>query len=190
MSRGEVRSRSRWHAWRVAMLCAIAASGCKPTCAENSDAIAACGWVSDHSVCSTASDRCYTACEARASCDELDAAFGDNHAPPWLRLCWAGCAPTFTCPDGTVIRDYWRCDGEEDCVGGGDERDCDYFECADATLVAAERQCDEWPDCDDRSDEKDCGYFLCGDNSMTLPDDERCNGEEQCEDGSDERECP
>ena len=30
----------------------------------------------------------------------------------------------YTCPDGSRIDKRWLCDGDEDCVGGADERDC------------------------------------------------------------------
>ncbi|VDN44752.1 unnamed protein product [Gongylonema pulchrum] len=102
----------------------------------------------------------------------------------------------------------WKCDGQVDCKGGDDEKDCtivcekDQFMCADNSRCIAESWvCDGERDCEDGTDEAKCGddimiaadcdseHFRCADGRLCLPLAAKCDGVRDCLDYSDEFGC-
>ncbi len=176
------------------LLAGLAAmSGCdtdNSPCSEAVRHIEECGWsYTEGRPCTTAEDRCATACLGKLSCKEF-AAYMDGFIGRKTSLCIWACYETFTCADESDdIPEYWVCDLEEDCIDGSDERDCHYFECRDGSQLLPEYdQCDGYEDCEDGSDESHCP-FECFDGSGVIDEAHRCDGYEDCEDGSDELDC-
>ena len=76
----------------------------------------------------------------------------------------------FMCDDKKCIQRDWMCDGDDDCDGGEDERNCTLvednqcldseFQCKtlDRMCINKSWQCDGDPDCEDESDEKGCEF--------------------------------
>lgn len=144
---------SFWYFTLIAL--AVGCSDAKPDCDENVADIGGCDRSYDADICATPRGRCVVACSARASCSELTATDVDM-TPAWLARCWSRCTDVFECPDGSRIAAYWKCDGDEDCVGGADERGCSYFTCASGEVISSEAACDEYAECADGSDEQSC----------------------------------
>src|SRR5688572_8986478 len=107
----------------------------------------------------------------------------------------------FTCSDGYCIDELWECDGEPDCVDGGDEEDCyegcapGDAECDDGSCIDSASICDGEADCDGAEDEDNCEYgectfgdFHCDDGSC-VDSDSVCDGEADCDEGEDEEVC-
>src|SRR5882724_5749342 len=69
----------------------------------------------------------------------------------------------FACADGTCIDSHLICNGNDNCTGGEDEKNCtkqcaaDQYQCSDGKCIARTKVCDMHADCSSREDEKGCG---------------------------------
>ncbi|XP_035682764.1 very low-density lipoprotein receptor-like [Branchiostoma floridae] len=109
----------------------------------------------------------------------------------------------FKCESSGVCLDpHLRCDGNDDCPDGTDERHCTADDCPSPMLfcepggpcVPAARLCDGVGDCPDGSDETDCVCtvveFQCENSGSCVTPSGVCNGLPDCGDASDELLCP
>uniref|UniRef100_A0A6P7GQQ3 Sortilin-related receptor-like isoform X2 n=1 Tax=Diabrotica virgifera virgifera TaxID=50390 RepID=A0A6P7GQQ3_DIAVI len=117
----------------------------------------------------------------------------------------------YQCNAGNCILAAWLCDGDADCIGGEDEKNCDpsvncsrsQFKCqTDGSCIPATAVCDGHVDCPDKTDELSCddklpdgfgapnctfGMFPC--DETCYPVYLLCDGKINCEDGYDEKNC-
>ncbi|XP_069783632.1 low-density lipoprotein receptor-related protein 4-like isoform X2 [Narcine bancroftii] len=93
----------------------------------------------------------------------------------------------------------WQCDGEKDCINGGDEIGCEKvtcdpseFACSSGRCIAKTFTCNGVDDCGDGSDEKNCGSSTCSthefqcNSSECIPLNWVCDNSIDCTDKSDE----
>jgi low-density lipoprotein receptor-related protein 4 len=130
------------------------------------------------------------------------------------------CSTTeFKCDDGRCIPLRWRCDSEQDCDSGEDEKDCsdigppnrecsdDEYMCKDSRCISKNWVCDGHADCKRGEDEMECvtkceiGQFSCPSKPTTsaIARDQRrdfcvsqkhiCDGHKDCNNGEDELNC-
>ncbi|TMS34782.1 hypothetical protein L596_002303 [Steinernema carpocapsae] len=105
----------------------------------------------------------------------------------------------------TCIPLSWVCDGEPDCAGREDERNCSVVTCKPGTFscpsfgvegavtcVPDSWKCDGQTDCHDGIDEKGCDERKCGEDQFQCKDKScitkkwMCDHDQDCLDGSDE----
>uniref|UniRef100_A0A8B9LVB8 Low-density lipoprotein receptor-related protein 2 n=1 Tax=Astyanax mexicanus TaxID=7994 RepID=A0A8B9LVB8_ASTMX len=112
-------------------------------------------------------------------------------------------AGDFRCDNHQCIPLRWKCDGDNDCGDGSDERNCSPRACTESEYRCDNLHCipDRWVcdhdnDCEDNSDERDCelrtchpGYFQC-DSGHCVAERFKCDGNADCLDFTDEMSCP
>ena len=134
-------------------------------------------------------------CNVNAQCT-------DSHEPECIVS--ELCSPEqVRCPEGICIPRTWWCDGQEDCIGNGDEAYCGesacsitQFSCKDGHCIDEDSMCNGMVDCPDSSDEIGCPSFCdphtefqCVNDTKCLPKEFHCDGEVDCKFGTDEENC-
>lgn len=150
-----------------------------------------------------ADQACALRCYAAASCDDVRllecGGFEDGRLSDSYTACHEKCSESdpgarFECEDGSSDV-ATRCDLDEECDDGSDERDCPasaFFVCSDGERVPKYYACDGDFDCEDESDEAKCEHgpgLRCKDGETVFDEHAECDGLEDCADGSDELSC-
>ncbi|XP_076310963.1 sortilin-related receptor-like isoform X2 [Tachypleus tridentatus] len=157
------------------------------------DGVDDCGDNSDEETCGSSAN----STKAEMVTTEAIATCGEDH---------------FRCLSGKCIRNSWVCDGDKDCEGGEDEKDCsgvatcgptDFHCFMSMGCVPESDVCNGIPNCGDSSDEWNCndkninvtipvtcnpGQFTCL-SGECLSFHTRCDDKPDCYDGSDEEGC-
>lgn len=108
-------------------------------------------------------DRCWRACELKASCDAIRRVRCGGERDIDLDACRGECT-TLPFDDGfpcgsRPTRYAYVCDGLIDCPNDADERDCRAFVCASGESPTNALACDGRRDCADGSDERGCAPY-------------------------------
>ncbi|XP_070184764.1 very low-density lipoprotein receptor-like isoform X2 [Littorina saxatilis] len=113
-------------------------------------------------------------------------------------------ADEWKCGDDNCIKIGNRCNGEDDCSDGSDEKNCTHWKCpsikwkcSNGLCVYLDWRCDGKDNCGDNSDENNCDTWRCDESIMWKCNssnqctwlDLRCNGDPHCDDKSDEQNC-
>ncbi|CAH1788845.1 unnamed protein product [Owenia fusiformis] len=110
----------------------------------------------------------------------------------------------FRCDNYFCVPSAFRCDHNDDCSDGSDEKGCvdfqiceeSQYQCANGHCIEQVQVCDHFPHCTDHSDENQCATPVCSnpsdfecDNGACINETFLCNGQDDCGDFSDEQNC-
>ena len=96
----------------------------------------------------------------------------------------------FSCSDRSCILSHYICDGNEDCLDGSDEENCDEvceFFHQDERQSAGANNC--YQDCFPKNCTCSALYYQCQRSGGCIPASTLCNGNFDCADGEDEMDC-
>ncbi|CAL8147958.1 unnamed protein product [Orchesella dallaii] len=175
-----------------------------PDCPDSSDEGTRCNYVPEP--CRSDQFSCHrgggcialsAVCDTIPDCDDMS-----DELPSSCPACRSG---EFRCDDGRCIPEYLKCNRNNDCSRGEDERNCrvpvtcrpDQFQCGDGRCIQDSYVCDGHSDCADRSDESRCipPEPTCRENQFSCQTGgcvdlrARCDNSLDCQDGSDEFNC-
>ena len=106
--------------------------------------------------------QCVSACEAVASCGEIEDFQCRQDPNGCLRACEND---NFDCANGRHIDTLEQCDGKDDCFDNSDEEGCalPVFRGGEFSPIKIDggQVCDDNCNCPDCSDETECGEFTC-----------------------------